>query len=63
MVFGFAGPQGADPVYGEQLQDRAVEGVAAEGIPAIAWTEFATALADGTEVPLRRPELRIDGLG
>jgi CxxC motif-containing protein (DUF1111 family) len=51
-----------DPVYGFQLQDRAIEAFSPEGIPAIAWRSMTVELADGSAVELRRPHLRIDGL-
>lgn len=52
-----------DPVYGGQLQDFAVAGVPIEGRPHVTWTEELVALADGTEIPLRRPDWTIADLG
>lgn len=60
---GFAGrvlrlsrPDGApDPVYGLQLQDRAIPGHAAEGRIAIASEQGKVRLIDGSEVLLSRP--------
>ena len=52
-----------DPVYGGQLQDFAVAGVPIEGRPHVTWTEELVALADGTEVSLRRPDWTIVDLG
>jgi len=57
--------------YGEQLQNRALQGqrpemmFAYDPVPAeadlyIAWEEHTVQLADGTEVPLRRPKLSIE---
>ncbi|MGE6742198.1 di-heme oxidoredictase family protein [Allorhizobium pseudoryzae] len=44
-----------DATYGEQLQDLAVPGLAAEGEMEIAYTEVPVRLADGTTVSLRKP--------
>ncbi|SIQ73146.1 CxxC motif-containing protein, DUF1111 family [Rhizobium sp. RU20A] len=44
-----------DPVYGTQLQDRAVPGLAAEGRMTIRYTEVPVTLAGGEIVSLRRP--------
>lgn len=52
-----------DPVYGGQLQDFAVPGMAIEGRPHITWTEETVVLADGAEVSLRRPDWSIVDLG
>ena len=52
-----------DPVYGGQLQDFAVAGIPIEGRPHVTWTEELVALADGTEVSLRRPDWTIVDLG
>ncbi|MBM4197781.1 MAG: thiol oxidoreductase [Gammaproteobacteria bacterium] len=43
------------PGYGDQLQDRAVKGVAAEGQAVIRWREEPGRFADGTPFSLRRP--------
>ncbi len=55
------GPDGtpaAHPIYGEQLSDRAVEGLAPEGRAAMTWEPLAPFVyADGSVVPLRRPRL------
>lgn len=45
----------ADPTYGGQLQNFAVEGQAAEGRMVVTYTEVPVALADGTTVSLRQP--------
>jgi CxxC motif-containing protein (DUF1111 family) len=63
MVFGLVGTRGPDPVYGAQIQDQAIEGVAPEGRPVVSWTEHDQTLADGTLVRLRRPDWRIEALG
>jgi len=44
-----------DPVYGGQLQDRAVPGLKGEGRMTIDYVEDPVTLADGTVVSLRRP--------
>ena len=44
-----------DPVYGGQLQDLAVPGLAGEGRMAISYTEQKVTLKDGTVVSLRKP--------
>ncbi len=50
------------PVYGDQLNDRAIEGVPAEGRAAITWTESAGRYGDGEIYRLRRAELRFHDL-
>ncbi|MCA1438769.1 c-type cytochrome [Ensifer sp. IC4062] len=52
-----------DPVYGAQLQDSAVPGLAAEGRVAITYTEERVRLAGGETVSLRKPHYTIAGLG
>ncbi|MBX5145159.1 di-heme oxidoreductase family protein [Rhizobium lentis] len=44
-----------DPIYGHQLQDLAVPGLAAEGKMAISYREEMVTLGDGETVSLRRP--------
>ncbi len=44
-----------EPVYGTQLQDKAIPGIAAEGEMVIAYEEQATSVGDGTTVKLRKP--------
>ncbi|MBT9372202.1 di-heme oxidoredictase family protein [Rhizobium sp. CSW-27] len=51
-----------DPTYGEQLQDLAVPGLAAEGEMEIVYDEVPVTLADGTAVSLRRPHYTVSGL-
>jgi CxxC motif-containing protein (DUF1111 family) len=50
------------PAYGNQLNDRAIEGVPAEGRAAIDWVETEGAYADGDKYKLRRPRLRVEAL-
>ncbi len=50
------------PRYGDQLGDRAVPGVPAEGRARIAWHEQPGTYPDGTPYSLRRPELHFDDL-
>ncbi|KPB00994.1 thiol oxidoreductase [Ahrensia marina] len=51
-----------DPVYGGQLQDLAVPGLAAEGHMVITYQEQIVQLKDGTEVSLRKPEYSVSDL-
>ncbi|MCL7461547.1 di-heme oxidoredictase family protein [Pseudomonas sp. NW5] len=52
-----------EPVYGAQLQDMAIPGVAAEGRVRVQYqSEFVT-FKDGTRIGLQRPTLEIDQLG
>lgn len=44
-----------DPVYGSQLQDLAVPGLAGEGRMTISYEEMPVTLGDGTTVSLRKP--------
>lgn len=52
-------PNFPDPVYGTQLQDRAIPGLAAEGQVAIAREDRAETLYDGTVVRLSRPSYAV----
>lgn len=52
-----------DPVYGNQLQERALLGIAPEGSARTHWVEVSGAYEDGTPFVVRGPELTIDGLG
>lgn len=45
------------PAYGDQLNDSAVPGIAAEGQARLRWHEHAERFADGEEIRLRRPEV------
>nr|WP_315445559.1 di-heme oxidoredictase family protein [uncultured Pseudomonas sp.] len=52
-----------EPVYGGQLQDMAVPGVAPEGKVRVDYTPVPIRFKDGTEVELRKPLLQITQLG
>lgn len=52
-----------EPVYGGQLQDMAVPGVAPEGKVRVAYTPVNVTFKDGTQVELRQPHLQITQLG
>lgn len=52
-----------EPVYGGQLQDMAVPGVAPEGKVRVDYTAVPVRFKDGTEVELRKPSLNITRLG
>ncbi|MDH2325674.1 di-heme oxidoredictase family protein [Cereibacter sp. SYSU M97828] len=52
-----------DPTYGEQLQDLALPGHAAEGRMDTEWTDLPVTLGDGTVVTLRRPAYSIANPG
>ena len=52
-----------EPTYGGQLQDFAIPGVPAEGRVQLDYTEQTMTLADGVEVQLRKPQVRITELG
>lgn len=49
-----------DPVYGTQLQDLAVPGLAGEGRMKIAYEEIPVTLGDGTAVSLRKPAYAVE---
>lgn len=51
-----------DPVYGGQLQDLAVPGLAGEGRMKIDYTEIPVTLGDGTIVSLRKPSYSVTDL-
>ena len=51
-----------DPVYGGQLQDFAIPGLAAEGRMVIDYEEHNVELADGTTVSLRHPTYSVRDL-
>ncbi len=60
------GPNGGPvpvPNYGDQLQDRSVNGVAAEGLVGVTYEEVPGTFADGTPFSLRKPTVRIENLG
>ena len=48
-----------DPVYGGQLQDQAIPGMAAEGRMVVTYAEEAVRLAGGETVMLRRPSYAV----
>ena len=48
------------PQYGDQLNDRAIPGVPAEGRARIAWREIPGSYPDGTAYSLRAPTLHVD---
>ncbi|RON49080.1 di-heme oxidoreductase family protein [Pseudomonas frederiksbergensis] len=52
-----------EPVYGGQLQDMSVPGVAPEGKVRVDYTPVPIRFKDGTEVELRKPLLQITQLG
>ena len=59
------GPNGEPlgvPGYGDQLQDRSIDGVPAEGTARIHWEDVQGEYADGTPYTLRQPVLSIDEL-
>lgn len=50
------------PGYGDQLQDRGIDGVHAEGRAIIDWEEIPGAYEDGTPYSLRKPSVRFEDL-
>lgn len=52
-----------DPVYGRQIQDRAVPGVAAEARIALRWERTPVILEDGSSIDLRQPVITLSDLG
>ncbi|OEC33937.1 CxxC motif-containing protein, DUF1111 family [Pseudomonas cuatrocienegasensis] len=52
-----------EPVYGAQLQDMAIPGVAPEGRVRVEYSLQEVEFADGSRVELRQPHLQIDQLG
>ncbi|MYM58346.1 c-type cytochrome [Vibrio sp. OCN044] len=52
-----------EPTYGGQLQDFALQDQIPEGQISITYTQVPVRFADGTEVILRKPELKIQQLG
>ncbi len=51
-----------DAVYGHQLQDRAISGLAAEGHAVVAYTDSSVLLAGGETISLRKPTISVAGL-
>ena len=52
-----------EPVYGGQLQDMAIPGVAPEGRVRVDYNPLPVRFQDGTQVELRKPKLQITDLG
>ena len=52
-----------EPVYGTQLQDMAIPGIAPEGKVRVEYSHQTITLKDGTQVELRRPHLQVTQLG
>jgi len=52
-----------EPVYGGQLQDMAIPGVAPEGKVRVDYEPLSVRFKDGSEVELRKPTLQITQLG
>lgn len=50
------------PLYGDQLNEFGIPGIAGEGIAQIDYQNMTVKLADGEEVILRRPQLRFTDL-
>lgn len=51
------------PAYGDQLSDRAIPGVPAEGRPRITYAEVPGTYGDGEPYALRKPAYSIESLG
>ena len=51
-----------DPLYGDQLQERAIEGVPVEGSVVISYSEITGTFADGRSYSLRRPVYAVTDL-
>lgn len=51
------------PIYGDQIRDRAIEGVPPEARPEIRWTEINGAYGDGNSYTLRAPKVRLSEPG
>ncbi|MDA4846219.1 di-heme oxidoredictase family protein [Hoeflea poritis] len=62
LVLALSDGKHADPVYGAQLQTRAVQGLEAEAVTKTAYEEVPVRLRDGTEIILRRPVYSIENL-
>ena len=63
IVFNLVGPTDGDPIYGAQIQDRAVDGLRPEGKPGVRWIDVRVALGSDETLILRRPEWVLDDLG
>ena len=55
-----AGTQHPDPIYGDQIQNRSIEGVLAEADPKLDYEYIDGQFTDGTPYQLRKPILKID---
>ncbi|HKY92912.1 MAG TPA: di-heme oxidoredictase family protein, partial [Nevskiaceae bacterium] len=53
------GPK-SHPVYGDQIQDRAIPGVEPEAVVVLTWEEIGGKYEDGTPYSLRRPRIAFD---
>jgi CxxC motif-containing protein (DUF1111 family) len=62
-VPGAGGAPIGDPVYGDQIQSRAIAGVAAEADVLVEYEEVPGAFADGERYTLRKPRYRLERLG
>ena len=62
MVFSLSATGGMDPVYGHQLQPRAIQGHRAEARVDITHEVFETRLDDGSNVTLQRPVYTLGNL-
>lgn len=51
------------PVYGDQIEDHAIQHVPVEGTPRVHYAEMPSHYEDGTPYSLRAPEYRIENLG
>lgn len=58
----FLAPNMPDPVYGGQLQDKAIPGLRAEGKMVIEYEDQPFTFPDGTEVTLRKPSYSAENL-
>jgi CxxC motif-containing protein (DUF1111 family) len=61
--FGVLADARPEPTYGNQLQDLAIQGHAAEGRVHVRYTESPVTLAGGQKVALRKPAFSITDLG
>ncbi len=62
-IDGVFGGEVGDPVYGGQLQNFAVAGLASEGRMVIDYTDLPVTLGDGTVITLRQPHYSVADLG
>jgi CxxC motif-containing protein (DUF1111 family) len=52
-----------DPIYGGQINDAAIPGVAREAVPRVSWEELPGTYGDGTPFSLRKPTYRFEEPG